>query len=1360
MKYEKTQLYEMNVTGSVTDGHSMFYIIDDQDTKYRVRMREFQKSKQLPSVVYCRVCSAEADGTPVFQQDRFKLLSDIYTIGNKYPFKVGKRCKSSWRNRDLYVITDKYGFSCKIPVLEKESLPEGKRIECKIRAITTAGTLQLQPDSIYISSNDNYISYEQLLVNVSLEELPEVSFHNLKKNRSVDMNINHLFKQYERRHGLWVISYLTLIAIRRKDALACEDFSLFTTYNDFYLKLAEWVVENSDFLSVYPLATKTSLRQHIEREMYIANIQRKAIALIRLNRAEAYVTELINKIRISGFICNRDIRINIIACIITFNPEILVKDFSGLMSFILYLMADPNKEYIQTIGGIINKLIRERVNEQDRLLHVGGIKNTDTNYLHTIVQLLSLSLLLNNNKETDLRVHRSILYRYLSYIDDAKYTTLFMMKSLNALVCTGGYQPEFKWNDIQNFNPLLFAAKVRSFINSAEQLNVNNFSCSTTWGTLLLRGKKFVITPVSLLSATTEKLFEIVSLFDGRINVELLKKEKKEWNKTANLLTLRKQWDSVLTLFDTQKAIRKSALKTHPSVGDSLLVKVQAVRKSYPLMVFADIIDEYHEGTGVLFVSDVCRYYIESLENTFLPDDVFRVTVKNVAEGKIGFSIIDELAKMTSEHVNQGDYFQAKLIRASKSKYTWLTDEGFCVYTNRTGDLSLSIGATAWIEIVTVTPDGYIDAVYIEELDAVIDETDALNALIDEYINQEDDLAAVNEIISSNKLRNVPDENETQETTGTEPEITLQLIEQEERILEELIYITGRYASVEPDAITRYSYMGIVRLLSHISGYENSAEYYGLKMSYQELLYQFVSDPAGDELSKQTFISNDLLKKYPDMDQCNLLLSLLACWNKEDCKEHLLHYASYTDDNLISGVSRLVLSNNLLIHVAEKMVLDSLRKELAGLLGMTNLIPETKNQTQEMLPARHNLGLENETLEFKSSVVYPAGKVMEADMAFQMNVIMKTIAGFLNASGGTLYIGVHDTGDVMGLKNDFEYMKCGADGYERFIRSRIVNVFGKDINSLIIIRFETFDNNSICKIMIPQYEKLVRIDNIFWQRQGNETRILEGVSLTLQEERKQILKQNSNIKFNLDKFGHLLLDTIQNPTETTLAVALKAGIGKITNTHKEKKIAKQKHLLATSLIRVNPVNKKDENFGIDVVTYLSFVENGEYLLTDDLPKLATVILTLAIKENEQDSYIILCYDNGYVNKVPVKMMLSKKRKYCYKNGMFKNARLMFASIASDTADILVRSEKNQAEYVKLMSVGVFSEYSDLLHKGTPAFSFDFGSVLQWDVMPAEIKDNFSRIHNDSLSYQGVPLTAEGFTEDMNLMAEYCPILTL
>lgn len=37
--------------------------------------------------------------------------------------------------------------------------------------------------------------------------------------------------------------------------------------------------------------------------------------------------------------------------------------------------------------------------------------------------------------------------------------------------------------------------------------------------------------------------------------------------------------------------------------------------------------------------------------------------------------------------------------------------------------------------------------------------------------------------------------------------------------------------------------------------------------------------------------------------------------------------------------------------------------------------------------------------------------------------ITKTIAAFLNTRGGTLLIGVHDSGTVLGIERDFQYFK-------------------------------------------------------------------------------------------------------------------------------------------------------------------------------------------------------------------------------------------------------------------------------------------------------------------------------------------------
>ena len=47
-------------------------------------------------------------------------------------------------------------------------------------------------------------------------------------------------------------------------------------------------------------------------------------------------------------------------------------------------------------------------------------------------------------------------------------------------------------------------------------------------------------------------------------------------------------------------------------------------------------------------------------------------------------------------------------------------------------------------------------------------------------------------------------------------------------------------------------------------------------------------------------------------------------------------------------------------------------------------------------------------------------------------MVVKTLAGFLNAEGGTLLIGVDDAGAVIGLAGDYEALrKRDRDGFEQ-----------------------------------------------------------------------------------------------------------------------------------------------------------------------------------------------------------------------------------------------------------------------------------------------------------------------------------------
>lgn len=85
-----------------------------------------------------------------------------------------------------------------------------------------------------------------------------------------------------------------------------------------------------------------------------------------------------------------------------------------------------------------------------------------------MVQLIAILLLLCRNKEVSaLSVWRSMLYRYSCQISPLS-TRILIDKAFGVLMSAGKlYRPEFTWDDILQFKPESFVAKLRSFVSNA-----------------------------------------------------------------------------------------------------------------------------------------------------------------------------------------------------------------------------------------------------------------------------------------------------------------------------------------------------------------------------------------------------------------------------------------------------------------------------------------------------------------------------------------------------------------------------------------------------------------------------------------------------------------------------------------------------------------------------------------------------------------------------------------------------------------------------------------------------------------------------------------------------------------------------
>lgn len=143
---------------------------------------------------------------------------------------------------------------------------------------------------------------------------------------------------------------------------------------------------------------------------------------------------------------------------------------------------------------------------------------------------------------------------------------------------------------------------------------------------------------------------------------------------------------------------------------------------------------------------------------------------------------------------------------------------------------------------------------------------------------------------------------------------------------------------------------------------------------------------------------------------------------------------------------------------------------------------------------------ETEYVEFKSSLRWDyreekPNKVLE-------DVILKSIAAFANAKGGTLFIGVNDDLEVIGLEADFNSLKKkDVDYFELHLRKLINNQYGiRFSNTFLLMQFSVFNGKTVCAIQVapssyPLYlktkNKQGQLVEKFYVRSGNASQAID-----------------------------------------------------------------------------------------------------------------------------------------------------------------------------------------------------------------------------------------------------------------------------
>lgn len=176
-------------------------------------------------------------------------------------------------------------------------------------------------------------------------------------------------------------------------------------------------------------------------------------------------------------------------------------------------------------------------------------------------------------------------------------------------------------------------------------------------------------------------------------------------------------------------------------------------------------------------------------------------------------------------------------------------------------------------------------------------------------------------------------------------------------------------------------------------------------------------------------------------------------------------------------------------HVLSTFPVVPLEKKDAALRAYRALAPKTEDPELRTLL----LTGEGRRVEFKSTARWDL-KEGRKNPALEDSVL-KTIAGFLNAQGGTLLLGVADDGSAVGIEHDYQTLqKKDRDGFGLFLADLVLGAAGRDLAPCVHWSFQTLAGKDVCRIDVQPSPRPVFLadgnDEVLWLRVGNSTRRL------------------------------------------------------------------------------------------------------------------------------------------------------------------------------------------------------------------------------------------------------------------------------
>ena len=1265
-------------------------------------MFEFQKEEPKPDEMTCVVKSI-VDETPYFIQDFSLLYRRFYTEGNIYTFQV--RRDYSRLAVGYYEVADWHGFVFRLMYRKGMHLHEGERIRCRVKSLVdnrivlelvkekAAGSERTDYDLKGLLNELELSSRMKWWINRYFLRIPQIKEARDASKGDTERWLLQMVQMVDDNIDSWV-----------RPGYLCNR-ELLCSFHQFCL----YLLEGSGFLTAYDGQERKKCQKMLSRAAQNTESYMKAINLIEDNKHIAHIDSILDKMKKSGYLFKPDKRLHELMCIFSLEQRLMEERMQ--MVFDIILDGDKgswrNEPFRSAFIEMLDLYIAATRKRMDRLANIDDAEGKQL--LERIIQALAIQLLLATEKdELDRQMNLSMLYRYLTHIEGGKKDVL-LEKSFACLSGTSVSGLGFGWDEVRDLNML--AIRMSSTLQQTVLAKSGLMQ--------VYQGQKAQMTLVDgtvQLSPIEHMVQSYPQIPDwmfpeGHIQIVSGNPIPAIPPTTTGLLEYRKWWKSIENdLFNgIHVAGKERSRKYSPDKGTVVDIRITGYDPNNVENLTCVVEDDTYMGEGSISMKGFVRYNIQpDIRAFFNSEDKPFLLQAEVAgtdkDGKLFFSMDKQLNDYICNCLNTGDITRCVVMERYRGMYLCVGEFGYSIQVPVSADMpSLSAGDYMEVNITRVWPTGIAEGGFIQRILAGFSVKDAFADLIFSYADE--------------RVYEEPEDRQ---------EMHQEVLLDEAYVLE-MIHVMDRKAVLDKDYIRNFNYLNVARIMALLIGREDLAGYFSERMSLLQMLQDFAINGTvdNDKLYERSRAGSDMIRNYPLLQTRLLELQAISSLDRESENAFLWELYTKYGNTRLAKIAQLVLSYNMLKGFAMHAERENIRGKLNEILKIEIKAGQT-----------FFFGNEDQRTEFKSSLVFPAGGAMKEDLEEQTHRIMKVVCGFLNAEGGTLYLGVNDEGVACGIEGDLPYFKNGSrDGFDLHVRNSIVKTMGVSANACVSVSYPEAGKRTVYAMHIQPSPYPVKYDGVYYVRQGSSTWPVMGDDLEHFIQRKETERLHAGVP------EHVQTEIQEQPipVETT---AQETGSGNTVYEYKDTS------RIRTSVIRQNIVNPWEDGYGEETCRFLHFLPKGEYLTTED-EWWDETLLSLAVRNDEKTGFIVLVYKSGRVIKVPVSELLDKTCRKVYKRN---NAdELVFACPAlADDALLTIVKDSNDNDCYRLDDVQNIRT-GNMADKGEPMTSIYTKQVSVCEIIPKEHIPDMKKIHNLRDTNLGNMLTEEWAPREMNAM---------